>query len=269
MANARFLLPRQSFWKYRTQNRTIAFSSMKARPLNAGVRIRGSHSQTTHPVIQKLLSANERWAEDTRRTDPDFFGSSCQGQTPKVLWIGCSDSRVPESVITAAKPGDIFVHRNVANQFNLSDDSAMAVLDFAIDVLLVEHVLVVGHTNCGGVIASLDAARSYPGTLPHSPVRPIDRWLAPLTDLAHSVLSSAGARPANELSITTDTGKHDEELAERLVYANVRVQVANVCVAEPVLRVWKTKTRSLWVHGLVYDVGSGRLKDLNISRGCP
>jgi carbonic anhydrase len=91
--------------------------------------------------------------------------------------------------------------------------------------------------------------------------------LAPLTDLAHSVLASAGARPANES--TADNGKHDEELAERLAYANVRVQVANVCVAEPVLRTWATKTRPLWVHGLVYDVGSGRLKDLNVTRGSP
>ena len=130
-------------------------------------------------------------------------------------------------------------------------------------------MLLVGHTNCGGVAACLDLARSQadispPGSV--APQRAIDRWLAPLTDLARSVLASANTQPATESHI--DIRKHEEELAERLVDANVRAQVRNVCAAEPVLRAWTTQKQPLWVHGLVYDVGSGKLRDLNITRGC-
>ncbi|KIP01124.1 hypothetical protein PHLGIDRAFT_38394, partial [Phlebiopsis gigantea 11061_1 CR5-6] len=102
-------------------------------------------------VLTRLLTSNAQWATDVSRVEPAFFEQCAKGQSPKVLWIGCADSRVPESVVLACKPGEVFVTRNIANQVHLHDDSVLAVLAYAVAELGVEHVVVVGHSNCGGV----------------------------------------------------------------------------------------------------------------------
>jgi len=143
-------------------------------------------SQQQHPALSRLLSANSQWAADVEKSLPGFFKELAKYQSPKVLWIGCADSRVPESVITACKPGDIFVHRNIANQFHLDDDSALSVLTFAIEQVKVEHIIVVGHTQCGGAIACFNAAKN---PSPSSNDTPLGRWLTPLTQLASNLQS--------------------------------------------------------------------------------
>jgi len=200
------------------------------------------------PILERLLSANAQWADAVQQSDPKFFPTSSKGQYPKVLWIGCADSRVPESVITNAKPGDIFVHRNIANQFNPKDDSAHSVLAYAVKVVGVEHVVVVGHTRCGGAIACYDASLKPPA----NPESPLDRWLTPLTELARSL----NLPPDRDAAISV------------LIEENVKEQVKTVCQAEPIQSSWKPqeKGKPVSVHGWIYDIATGRIKDLNITQ---
>ncbi|VDB95368.1 unnamed protein product [Peniophora sp. CBMAI 1063] len=208
---------------------------------------------STDPTIAKLIDKNSNWARAVGASEPRLFREMAKGQAPKVLWIGCSDSRVPESIITAAKPGDIFVHRNIANQFRLDDDSALSVLTYAIDTLGVEHVVVVGHTQCGGAAACYEAAKHAQPAAP--PQSPLGRWLGPLTDMA-TKLNLAHADPEHALPV--------------LVEANVRKQVENLCKAAPLRKVWDAESaRRVWVHGLLFEVESGTLKDLGVSYGPP
>ncbi|KAH9019237.1 carbonic anhydrase [Lactarius hengduanensis] len=196
-------------------------------------------------TLAKIFSANAQWARGVNVADPDFFKKSAKGpQTPKVLWIGCSDSRVPESVITASRPGDIFVHRNIANQIHPSDDSALAAITYAVAHVHVEHILVVGHTHCGGVDAALKAVAGAEET-----EQVISRWLTPLVELARKLDSEASSDPLT-----------------RLVEESVRVQVENVASLEPVREVWGAQ-KNLWVHGLVYELETGRLRDLKVTKG--
>ncbi|KAF7979736.1 hypothetical protein HWV62_39341 [Athelia sp. TMB] len=203
---------------------------------------------TTHPVLSQLLQSNAQWAEAAVWADPDYFKQGVKGQSPKVLWIGCADSRVPESLVTACKPGDIFVHRNIANQFHLDDDSAASVLAYAIGSLGVQHVLVVGHTLCGGAAACMSAAKD-PSTAP-APGTPLGRWLTPLTSLAGSILEKTPNAPL-----------------DTLVEANVRTQVANLSQAPAVQAAWEGGKTLLWIHGLVYKIEDGTLTDLGVSMG--
>ncbi|KAH8987984.1 carbonic anhydrase [Lactarius hatsudake] len=196
-------------------------------------------------TLAKIFSANAQWARGVNATDPGFFKKSAKGpQTPKVLWIGCSDSRVPESVITASRPGDIFVHRNIANQIHPSDDNALSVITYAVAHVHVEHILVVGHTRCGGADAALKAVAGAKET-----EQVISRWLTPLIELARKLDSEASSDPLT-----------------RLVEENVRVQVENVASSEPVREVWEAQ-KNLWVHGLVYELETGRLRDLKVTKG--
>ncbi|KAI6142950.1 carbonic anhydrase, partial [Pisolithus tinctorius] len=213
------------------------------------------------PLLASLLSANVQWAERTNDAHPDFFSQCAKGQSPKVLWIGCADSRVPESVVTNAKPGDIFVHRNIANQFHLHDDSALSVLTYAVNVVGVEHVIIVGHTHCGGAAACLEAAQAQASNSPPtvSPDTPLGRWLAPLINLVTTL--DLETLPA-------------EAHLEAIVEANVKRQVENVCATDVIKHTWAAamggegkEKKQVWVHGWVYDVASGRLKDLGVSRG--
>ncbi|KAI6095465.1 carbonic anhydrase [Pisolithus sp. B1] len=212
-------------------------------------------------LLTTLLSANAQWAERLSDTHPNFFSQCAKGQSPKVLWIGCADSRVPESVVTDAKPGDIFVHRNIANQFHPDDDSALSVLMFAVNVVGVEHVLVVGHTHCGGAATCLEAVQAQASNSPPpvSPNTPLGRWLAPLTNLVSTL--DLETLPA-------------ETHLDAIVEANVKRQVENVCATDVIKGAWAAalgdesgEKRQVWVHGWVYDVASGRLKDLGVSRG--
>jgi len=197
-------------------------------------------------VLKKVLSNNAKWAKAVLADEPDFFTESSKGQAPEILWIGCSDSRVPETV-TGSKPGDIFVHRNIANQFHLEDDSAQSVLSYGVNVLKIKHVVIVGHTQCGGAIASLKAAASSNETS-DSESTPLSRWLAPLTELARSPHISLAP-----------------EGLDLLIEENIRRQVDNLAKTEIILSAW-SKGEDVWIHGLLYDIEEGKLKDLGISR---
>ncbi|KAH0833869.1 carbonic anhydrase [Lanmaoa asiatica] len=219
--------------------------------------------------VHILLDGNAKWAHAVDRAEPGFFRKSALGQQPKVLWIGCADSRVPESVLTGARPGDIFVHRNIANQFHTDDDSALAVLAYAIGVVGVEHVVIAGHTHCGGAAACYHAvsARSTSISQDTAPMdapaaaaaaaltttteTPLSRWLTPLIDLIAS-LDLSNTTPATALDL--------------IVQENVKRQVEHVCAADPIKQAWQAG-KHVWVHGWVYDVASGRIKDLGVSRG--
>jgi len=214
--------------------------------------------------LKRFFALNSEWSKRVEEQEPTFFKESAQGQSPQVLWIGCADSRVPESVITAVRPGEIFVHRNIANQFHLEDTSAQAVLSYAVDHLGVEHVVVVGHTECGGAAACFGAACSpsfsaadetcivIPGTTPdHS----LNQWLTPLTKLVGSLkLSSVPKSEAMPLVV-------DE---------NVKMQVDNLAQSQVITNAWAHKSRAgkeVFIHGWVYDLATGQLRDLNVSRG--
>ncbi|KAG2067087.1 carbonic anhydrase [Suillus decipiens] len=201
---------------------------------------------TSHKPIQNLLDANKEWAQSVIKDTPNFFAQSAIGQKPKILWIGCSDSRVPESVITASKPGDIFVHRNVANQFHLDDDSALSVLTFAIKEVGVEHVILVGHTNCGGAMACMEAAKNTAANPDAS--SPLTRWLGPLTTLVRSLdLSACSA----------------SEALNKVVEANIIKQVDNICKSEPITTAWANPdAKKVTVYGWMYDLAEGRIKEI-------
>ncbi|KAH8826999.1 carbonic anhydrase [Flagelloscypha sp. PMI_526] len=214
-----------------------------------------------HIALARLLSSNSQWASDVESAEPGFFKESAKGQTPKILWFGCADSRVPESVVTGARPGDIFVHRNIANQFHPHDDSAASVLTYAVNHVGVEHVIVVGHTECGGAAACMAAAKNIgTGPVVTDPSLPADaslnKFLVPMTTLAASL--NLGSLPPSEASI-------------KLVEENVKVQVANICKSPIIQAAWKNgkspKGKDVYVHGWVYDLGKGKLKDLGVSQG--
>jgi len=214
-------------------------------------------------VVNRLFAANAQWAADVAKHEPGFFKESAKGQAPHTLWIGCADSRVPETVITGARPGDIFVNRNVANQFNPEDTNVLAVLRYAVDYLGVEHVAIVGHTSCGGANASLAAALSgaanQDGPIATIPSEPADsdlnRWLEPLTRIATSL-------PLSSLP--------KDEALQLVVEANVKTQVEKLANSEVIRNAWTQGTpkgQKVWIHGWVYDLSTGLLRDLNISRG--
>ncbi|KAH9981596.1 carbonic anhydrase [Russula compacta] len=203
-------------------------------------------------TLAKLFLSNSQWLKAVDAAEPGFFEQSAKGQSPKILWLGCSDSRVPESVITASRPGDIFVHRNIANQVHPDDDSVLSVITYAVAVVGVEHILVVGHTNCGGAAACYKAVTS--GAPPSEPTTPLARWLAPLTALAGTLDLQDVPAP---------------DALTKIVEASVRAQVANVVDSAPVQNAWKEGGKKLWVHGLVYELETGTLRDLNVTRGRP
>ncbi|KAF9065851.1 carbonic anhydrase [Rhodocollybia butyracea] len=202
----------------------------------------------THSVIAHLLSANAKWAESVIAEDPDFFIRSARDpQAPEFLWIGCSDSRVPETLITGSKPGDIFVNRNIGNQVRFDDDNMLAVLTYAVEHLDVKHVIICGHTECGAVKAAFDsvASESPVPVRGHPADSPLNRWLFPLTALAAEL--QAPSVPV-------------------LVQENVKAQLNKLIHTEVIRDAWQKK-KEVWVHGLVYDLATGRLRDLGISQG--
>jgi len=215
-------------------------------------------------ILARLLSGNQEWANTLKTVaGAGFFKGEAEGQWPKILWIGCSDSRVPESVITSSMPGDVFVTRNIANQAHLDDDSFLSVLYYAVKHIGVEHVIVVGHTHCGGAEAGYAAAQLALGagsgvpppvidTLP--PDAPINKWLAPLSEMA---------MPIAALSLNT------EDALRTLVEENVRAQVHLLSQTDVIREAWNQppQARHVFVHGWVHDVELGRLRDLGVSRG--
>jgi len=200
-----------------------------------------------------MLSSNAQWARDVEHAEPGFFEKMARGQSPQVLWIGCADSRVPESVVLARRPGEIFVTRNIANQFPPHDDSANSVVNYAVETLGVQHVVVVGHTNCGGAAACYDIATGSGHSPP--PDSALGRWLGPLVDLAKSVA---------ERSVGGDKTRALVELVEE----NVRKQVENVRMCATIQGAWKAG-KDVWVHGWVFELETGKLRDLVTSYGPP
>jgi len=192
-------------------------------------------------LLKDLFEKNRAWAEAIKRDRPDFFSDLAHQQTPRYLWIGCSDSRVPANQIVGLLPGELFVHRNVANQVVHTDLNCLSVLQFAVDVLKVEHVVVCGHYGCGGVAAALDDRR----------LGLIDNWLRHVEDVAakHDLeLSKLPAGPAR---------------VDRLSELNVTEQVANVCRTTIVQDAW-ARGQSLAVHGWIYAIDDGLLRDLGV-----
>jgi len=183
--------------------------------------------------LEHILAANRAWAEQTARERPGFFDELAEGQQPRYLWIGCADSRVPASQITGLEPGELFVHRNIANQVIHSDLSALSVLEFAVRVLGVEHVIVCGHKGCGGVAAALA----------DEPVGLVDNWLRHIRDVQR---------------------KYRVDEVDPLCELNVIEQVSNVGRTTIVEQAWRDG-RPLTVHGWIYDLKTGLLKDLGVS----
>ncbi|GMU65582.1 MAG: carbonic anhydrase [Acidobacteriota bacterium] len=193
--------------------------------------------------VADLLERNRLWAEATSQRDPEFFVRLARQQSPKFLWIGCSDSRVPATQITDLDPGEMFVHRNVANIVSPTDLNLLAVVQFALDVLGVGDVIVCGHHGCGGVEAVLDGRRA--GL--------VDHWLHEVDEVREEI--------ADELARLPDRARRSARLAE----ANVAAQVAKLCRTQVVRDAW-TAGRSLAVHGWIYDIADGRLRDLGVTR---
>jgi carbonic anhydrase len=193
-------------------------------------------------MLSHLKKSNRAWAERKIAADHDFFKRLERQQTPEYLWIGCSDSRVPATEIVDLDPGEMFVHRNIANLAPPQDTNYLSVLQFAVEVLQVKHVLVVGHYGCGGVRAASDGKR-------HGLV---DRWLHPIREIAHS--------HKHEL----DGIKDDHAWQNRLCELNVVQQVRNVSSDEIVQMAWE-RGQSLAVHGWVYSLADGLVKDLAVT----
>ena len=192
-------------------------------------------------ALTDLLKRNHAWAESMCAQDPHFFQHLSQQQAPKYLWIGCSDSRVPANQIVNVAPGEVFVHRNVANVVVHADLNCLSVLQFAVDVLKVEHVMVVGHYGCGGVQAALTGAR----------LGLVDNWLRHVADVAQKHKAQLG-------SIELESLRH-----ARLCELNVIEQAANVCQTTIVQDAWE-RGQGLTVHGWVYGLNDGRLRDLGL-----
>lgn len=190
----------------------------------------------------RLLENNKAWAVLKKNNDPDFFDELANGQTPEYLWIGCSDSRVPPNEITGTKPGELFVHRNIANMVVHTDMNLLSVLSYAVDILKVKHIIVCGHYGCGGVQAAM-GGRQY-GL--------IDNWLRHLKDVYR-------------LHFKELESIEDEELKlRRFVELNVIEQVYDLGKTTIVQNAWQKK-QPLHVHGWVYDIKDGLINDLDVS----
>ncbi|THH28347.1 hypothetical protein EUX98_g5844 [Antrodiella citrinella] len=217
---------------------------------------------TTDPALAKLLVQNEAWAENMDETRPGFFNTSAQSQNPAVLWLGCSDSRVPESVITNSLPGDIFVERNIANQVLSTDTNILAVLTYAIEHLNVSRIVIAGHTHCGGVQYCYDQAASLPtptpNPLPPLPDPVLNTWLSGLYTLAVRLL--------NNPSISTSAPQDADAAMELITVENVRMQVESTSELDVVQKAWN-EGKDLRIVGWLHQLENGRLKDLGICAG--
>ena len=197
-------------------------------------------------LVEKLFQNNREWARDVKTSDPEFFEKLAAQQSPDYLWIGCSDSRVPANQIVGLMPGEIFVHRNVANMVVHTDFNCLTVLQYAVDVLQVKHVFVVGHYGCGGVRAAYENAD-------HGM---IDNWLRNIKDVQH--------RYCHELEAVADIDDRVNLLCE----LNVRVQVEHVCHTTIAQNAWQ-RGQPLSVHGWVYSLQDGLLQDLDCTVSSP
>jgi carbonic anhydrase len=191
--------------------------------------------------LTNLFDNNRKWASDMRAVDPAFFSRLAQQQSPELLWIGCSDSRVPANEIVGLLPGELFVHRNVANLVIHTDMNCLSVLQYAVDILKIKHVIVCGHYGCGGIKAAMEEQ-------PHGLV---DNWLRHVRDIQqryHRLLDALSS---------------DAERMVRLCELNTVEQVLNVGSTTIIQDAWN-RGQSITVHGWIYDVADGVLKDLDV-----
>ena len=192
--------------------------------------------------IKNLLENNKNWVASKLAIDPSYFEKLSNSQNPEYLWIGCSDSRVPANQITGTLPGDIFVHRNIANMVVHSDMNMLSVLSYAVEVLKVKHIIVCGHYGCGGVQAAME----------NKQFGLIDNWLRHIKDVYRTY--------ASELDLL----KNEEERGKRLVELNVVENVYNLCKTSTIQNAWK-QGQELSVHGWAYSLETGIIKDLSVS----
>ena len=197
---------------------------------------------TTTTSIEDLFVHNRAWAAQMERERPGFFTGLMAQQKPKYMWIGCSDSRVPANQITGLDPGEVFVHRNVANVVVHSDLNALSVIQFAVAVLEVEHIMVVGHYGCGGVGAALDGAK----------MGLVDNWLRHVRDVYERHVDQIDALPSRD-------ARHD-----RLCELNAIEQVVNICHTTVLRDAW-ARNQPVTVHGWVYGLRDGLVRDLRMS----
>ncbi len=193
-------------------------------------------------TLPHLFAQNQAWADDIRRQDPEFFAKLSRQQSPQYLWIGCSDSRVPANEIVGLLPGELFVHRNIANVVVHTDLNCLSVMQFAVDILKVRHIIVCGHYGCSGVRAAFRRDR----------IGLSDNWLRHVQDVRHKherCLEGLG---------------DDAAAADRLCELNVIEQVANVCQTTIVRDAWE-RGQELTVHGWIYGLQDGLLRDLNVT----
>ncbi|CBL44913.1 carbonic anhydrase [gamma proteobacterium HdN1] len=195
------------------------------------------------PQIKQLLANNQKWVDSINAEDPEFFQRLARQQYPEYLWIGCSDSRVPANQIIGLAPGEVFVHRNVANLVIQTDFNCMSVIEYAVAVLKVRHVIICGHYGCGGVTAAME----------NSELGLIGNWLHTIKDTYSRYQKSINALETKE------------ERINRLCELNVAVQVRNVASSHVVQKAWH-QGQALRVHGWVYGLKDGIIKDLKISR---
>jgi carbonic anhydrase len=191
---------------------------------------------------KKLLSNNKKWVENQLKADPNYFEDLAKGQSPEYLWIGCSDSRVPANEVTGTRPGEIFVHRNIANMVVHSDMNMLSVLSYAVEVLKVKHVIVCGHYGCGGVLAAMG----------NKQFGLIDNWLRHIKDVYRLHYE--------ELDAIEDV----KQRGKRFVEVNVMEQVLDLGKTSIVQNAWKNGQR-LHLHGWVYDIQDGIIKDLEVT----
>ena len=192
--------------------------------------------------LHRLLDQNRAWAESIKASDPDFFQTLAKQQTPRFLWIGCADSRVPSTQLAGMMPGEMFVHRNVANLVVHTDFNCLSVMQYAVDVLKVEHIIVCGHDGCGGVKAAMS----------NQQFGLIDNWLRHVQDVFHE--------HKEQLTKISD----ENERIDRLCELNVIEQVRNVGRTTIVQSAWQ-RGQELVVHGWIYGLQDGLLRDLGVS----
>lgn len=189
-----------------------------------------------------LLKRNRNWADDIKREDPEFFTRLSRQQTPEYLWIGCSDSRVSANQIVDLLPGEIFVHRNIANLVVHTDLNCLSVIQYAVEVLRVKHIIVCGHYECGGIKAAMDS----------KDLGLIDNWLRHIKDI-HRLYRDQ-----------IDNASSEADKCSLLCELNVTEQVGNVCYTTVLQNAWRDGQK-VSVHGWIYSVGDGVLKDLGVT----
>lgn len=193
-------------------------------------------------ALNKIFSNNKIWSNNLKAESSDYFKNLSSGQSPEYLWIGCSDSRLPPNMITGLLLGELFVHRNVGNIINSEDNNSLSAITYAVDILNIKHIIVCGHYGCGAIKASL--VDSKPGVLAD--------WLKPIKSLAI------------KHKATLNCKKHLHEKENILSEINVIEQVHNVCQTLAVKNAWE-HGQELYVHGFIYDLYNGVLKDLDIT----